>query len=316
MPVYNDERFVAAALESVRDQGSEEIEVVVVDDGAKDRTIEIVRGFMNRMPLRLIAPGRLGNWVAVTNIGLQEATGEWACFLHCDDLWLPGKLTRLRRELDRAESAMVLHNSLFIGPDGKHLGPWTCPLFPGLIPPEEFLEHLLVQNFIATCAPTFRRETAIRGGGMDEALWHTADWDLWLKLGSLADVRFLPEALSAFRVHPESLTVAHRLHPGEWEQQLMTVFQRHFPRWRATGRRRAEVQRAAMASITINSTLAAAARGESVRWREPLLKLLALGPSGWRRYVRDSRITERLGSRLKLRLSLRGASRSKAASTT
>lgn len=316
MPCYNGERYIGSALESVLAEPLDGVEVILVDDGSSDHSLDIVRRYMSRLPVRLITPGRIGNWVAVTNIGLREATGEWACFLHQDDLWLPGRIARLRDELRRARSTMALHNSLFIGPGGECLGPWTCPLSPGLISPCEFLEHLLVQNFIAICAPVFRREAAIGCGGMDEGLWYAADWDLWLKLGSLGDVQFFPETLSAFRVHPQSQTMAHQLHPGEWEQQLVTVFQRHFPQWSATGRRRAKVQRAALVSITINSVLAAAVRGESVRWREPILKFLALGPWGWRRVLRDSRMTERLASRLKLQRSLRGASHSAAASTT
>jgi glycosyltransferase involved in cell wall biosynthesis len=306
MPVYNGEKYIAAALQGVVSEFADDIEVIVVDDGSSDRSLEIVRGFMRRLPIRLISAGRRGNWVAVTNLGLREATCEWACLLHCDDLWLPGKIGRLRPELEQAKCSMVLHNAVFIGPDGRNLGPWTCPLSPGLIAPEEFLEHLLVQNFIAICSPIFRREAAIACGGLDEALWHAADWDLWLKLGSLGPTRFYSEALCAFRVHPESITAARQLRPGEWQQQLTTVFQRHFPAWKAAGKRRLQVERAAKASASINAALAAASRGERVQWREPIVRFLALGLPGWKRYMRDSRIAQRVRSRLKLRQSLIG----------
>ncbi len=302
IPTYNGEEYLGAALESVRSQYCEELEVLVVDDGSTDGTMAILDAFSRSLPLRVLRPGRLGNWVAATNIGLREARGEWACFLHQDDLWLPGRVSRMLPELARAEGAMVLHHSVFIGPGGERLGPWKCPLKEGDISASRFLGQLLVQDFIAIPAPVFRREAALSSGGLDESLWLTADWELWLRLGALGPVRFVPETLTAFRVHPESQTIARRLQPGEWEHQLGTVLDRHFDGWQAPEKEKKKVRQAAMVSNAINAKLAAAARGERVSLAAVLPQLVALGPAGWRRYLRDSRIIERVGSRLRVRL--------------
>jgi GT2 family glycosyltransferase len=305
MPTYNGERFMTAALDSVRDQyrdqDSDEIELVIVDDGSTDHTLDIVRGYAGALPVRLITPGRLGNWVAATNLGLREATGDWACFLHQDDLWLPGRLKRLRGEMESHQGPLIIHNAMYVGPDGRELGLWTCP-FPktGVIPSNQFVERLLVQNFIAIPSPVFRRKAVTDSGGLDEALWFSADWDLWLRLGAAGPVRFIGETLSAFRVHPASQTAARKLQPNEWEQQLTTVLARHLESWPIAGTLRGSVEQVAMASIAVNSALSAASRGESVKPAAVLLQLLALGPRGWRRYFRDSRIVQRVKSRLKL----------------
>ncbi len=147
----------------------------------------------------------------------------------------------------------------------------------------QFIERLLVQNFIAIPSPVFRREAVIQSGGLDEALWFSADWDLWLRLGALGPVRFIGETLSAFRVHPASQTAARKLQPNEWEEQLTTVLARHLENWPVTGRLRTSVERVARASIAVNSALSAASRGEPVRPAAVLLQLLALGPWGWHR---------------------------------
>jgi Glycosyl transferase family 2 len=300
MPTYNGEKFIAAALESVRDQHDDRIELVVVDDGSSDHTLDIVRGFAGVLPIRLITPGRLGNWVAATNLGLREAVGDWACFLHQDDLWLPGRLARLRREMESNQGALIVHDAVYVGPDGQGLGPWTCPLPPGAVPSNLFVERLLIQNFIAIPSPVFRRSAVIQGGGLDEALWFSADWDLWLRLGTLGPVRFIAEALCAFRVHPASQTAARELLPNEWEQQLTTVLAQHLKDWPITGSLRTSVERVARASIAVNSALSAASRGEPAKPAAVLLQLLALGPWGWHRYLRDSRIVQRVGSRLRV----------------
>jgi hypothetical protein len=299
MPTYNGERFIAAALESVRGQ-HDEIELIIVDDGSTDHTLDIVRDFAEDLPIRLLTPGRIGNWMAVSNIGLREATSDWVCFLHQDDLWLPGRMARLRGEMESVQGVLVLHNAMFVGPDGQKLGSWTCPFPEGDVPPIRFMERLLIQNFIAIPSPVFRRSAAIGSGGLDEALWFSADWDLWLRLGTMGRVRFIAETLSAFRVHPASQTAARKLLPNEWELQLTAVLVRHLQNWPATGKLRASVERVAMASIAVNSALSAASRGEPVSSSEVFLKLLTLGPSGWHRYLRDSRIVQRVKSRLKV----------------
>jgi len=301
MPVYNGEKYIAVALESVREQKCDGIELVVVDDGSTDRTLDIVRSFARDLPIRIITPGRIGNWVAVSNIGLREAAGEWACFLHQDDFWLPGRMVRMRREIESAEGALILHNAMFVGPEGQNLGPWTCPIKEGSVLPKLFLKHLLVQNFIAIPSPLFRRAAALQSGGMDETLWFSADWDLWLRLGALGPVRFVNEALSAFRVHPESQTLARKLKPGEWTQQLTTVLDRHLHRAPFTEKELASTARAAEVSIAVNSALAAASHGEPARPFSVILKLLSLGPWGLHNYLRDCRIIQRVSSRLKAR---------------
>ena len=305
MPVYNGERFIAATLESVRAQYREGTELVIVDDGSTDRTPELVRDFAAVYPVRIITPGRLGSAEAACNIGLREARGQWAGFLHCDDLWLPGRMARLWGEMETTDAVMIVHNSVFIGPDGRRLGPWTCPFSEGNVPREQFIERLLVQNFIAPVAPVFRREVALESGGMDRTIWACPDWDLWLRLGSLGPVKFIAETLTAYRVHSQSQTVAHPRLADEWEQNLSIVLDRHLKNLAATGEHRASVERVARASVAVNSALLAALRGEPTRPLAAFLQLLALGPVGWHRYLRDSRIMQRVGARLKVQRVLR-----------
>jgi hypothetical protein len=95
-------------------------------------------------------------------------------------------------------------------------------------------------------------------------------------------------------------TAARKLLPNEWEQQLTKVFAEHLQSWPITGKLRASVERVGMTSIAVNSSLAAVSRGESTKYSTVLLQLLALGPWGWHRYLRDSRIVQRVQSRLKV----------------
>ena len=301
MPTYNGERYLLPALESLLPQLDDGVELVVVDDGSTDGTVELVERLTRGTATRILRPGRMGNWVAATNLGLREARSEWACFLHQDDLWLPGRVAQLQEALTTAPGALVVHDTRFIDPLGATLGHWTLPLPAGDVDPAEFTERLLVQNFVSINAGTFRRAVALEQGGLDERLWFSADWDLWLRMAGRGPVRVLREELGAYRVHPESQTAARKIGAGEWEDQLGTVLDRHLAAWPVLGPRRRAVERAARCSVAVNSALAVAARGGQAAWLPLALRLLALGPLGWRRYLRDSRIVQRLTPRLRLR---------------
>jgi len=291
MPAWNGERYLQAALESVRREGVEGYEILAVDDGSTDRTPEILRSWAALVPLRMVSRSGSGNWVAASNAALREARGRYACFLHQDDLWLPGRLGAIEREVS-AQPALIVHPAVFVGPGGERLGPWRCPLPEGDVDPELFAERLIVQNFIAIPAPVFEREAALRAGGMDESLWYTADWDFWLRLAREGTIRYLDAPLAGFRVHPASQTMV-RTDAADRRRQLEAVLERHA---RALPH---AVQRAARLSVEVN--LALAAKRGAVRWSALLGALARLGPAGLRRYLRDSRIFERVAARLRLR---------------
>ena len=90
IPVYNGERFLAEAIESVQGQTWRPVEVIVVDDGSTDRSGEVARRFAS---VRCLRQDNAGQAVA-RNHGAAVATGQFLAFLDADDLWLADKLER------------------------------------------------------------------------------------------------------------------------------------------------------------------------------------------------------------------------------
>jgi len=300
MPTYNGEAYLRAALESIAVQGEAHIEVIVIDDGSTDRTIQIVESFIPRLPLNVVRRDHVGNWVASTNYGLSIARGDYISFLHQDDLWMQDRLLVLKSKLAECQSAtMILHSSWFIDASGRRVGLWQCPLPKAgqELDPEMVVERLLVQNFIGIAAPLFSREAALRAGALDEDLWYTADWDLWLKLAAAGRTMYVPRPLSAFRLHHESQTIRRSTHSAAFRRQLEAVLDKHL---RVRASPPTAVRAAACLSINVNVTLAAWAHGHRPTIWPLLLQFLLLGPSGWYRYTRDSRITERLIARVRI----------------
>ncbi|PDV97074.1 glycosyltransferase family 2 protein [Candidatus Chloroploca asiatica] len=91
IPVYNGERFLAEALQSVLDQTLPPDEIIVVDDGSTDNSATIARSFGS--PVRVLTQANLGP-AAARNLGVAHTTGDLLAFLDADDLWLPNKLAR------------------------------------------------------------------------------------------------------------------------------------------------------------------------------------------------------------------------------
>ena len=305
VPTYNGQSYLHAALEGIVAQGDDRIEVLAIDDGSTDRTLAILDEYTTRLPLEVIPRPHFGNWTTTTNIALSRARGDHACFLHQDDCWLPGRLEVLKRLLtEHPRAALFLHPSWFIDVEGRRVGRWRCPLpRDGRPVASDFvLERLLVQNFISIPAPLFRRETVLALGGLDETLWYTADWDLWLKLVATGETVHWPEPLSCFRIHPLSQTVRASSQSARFRSQMERVFERHMARWKPSRRRvKRQVAKAGRFSAAVNTAMVAHFHGQRAHLGRLAWQALALGPGGWRRFLRDSRIVERTRARLRTR---------------
>jgi hypothetical protein len=301
MPTYNGAAYVAAALDSIADQVGDDVEVIALDDGSTDETLALLRRYAERLPLRIVARGRIGSWVANTNHGLSLARGEYVCYLHQDDCWLPHRLATLKaRARAHPTVALFLHASYFIDAAGQRLGAWRCPLPPHrMLHPDRVLESLLVQNFIAIPAPLFRREVALQVGGMDERLWYTADWDFWLKLATAGETFYDPRPLACFRIHALSQTMRQSRDGGDFRRQHEAVLDRHLPAWlRGHADLRPVLAQVAEFSAEVNAALADSLHRRMPDWGNLLGLGFALGPAGWHRFLRDSRIVERVRARL------------------
>ncbi|WP_434722981.1 glycosyltransferase [Mesorhizobium sp. RIZ17] len=299
MPVHAGEAWIAATLDSLADEPAGDLEVLVIDSSPTGATAAIVERFAHRLPLRLLERRDLGLWQTKTNLGVELAAADHVCILHQDDLWLPDRVAAARRWLaDAPEVGLHLAPTAVIDRHGRRVGRWNCPLPADEVLGAQFLlERLLVQNFVSVPAPIFARTAWLACGGMDEKLWYTADWDIWAKLAVAAPVIYHDEITTAFRVHGSSLTVTGSRDASEFQSQMQIVLERHLPRLPASSRR--WVEPAARASISVNVSLAAASGGDLKALVRAARAVLSLGPRGTRRYLRDSRLRERVTCRLR-----------------
>ena len=309
LPVYNGERYLAAALESVLSQSDESIETLVSDDGSSDASIAITRSLSDGDRIRLIEGPRKGNWVANSNFAVRQARGQFVSFLHQDDLWLPGRVRSIRAAVSRSPSrSLWLGPSRFVDTAGEFAGTWRLPFRASTtsVEPTDFLERLLVQNFVAMPAPVFARTSFDSMGGMDENLWYSADWDLWLKLGGISGVGLWPDATTGFRIHGQSQTMVGASLSESMKSQCEAVRSRYLSRIVDPDVRDA-VDRAGRFSCELNARLANAIGRRAIHWRGLATGMIGLGLGGAYRFARDARILERSFARLRAGLASRSS---------
>jgi glycosyltransferase involved in cell wall biosynthesis len=225
IPAYNAEKYIVQSIRSVLAQNYSPIEILVVDDGGTDRTIEIIR---HEAPQARIISQANGGAAAARNTGLRNATGELICFLDADDGWFPGKLEAMVAYLRRhPEAGLVSHELLhwkpdrsgdypeLVRPDRRGL-PETEAGRTGWIYPVLLLEGCMVH----TSSIMLRREVFEHVGFFNTDLKVGEDYDYWLRASQKYQIHTLNEIYSFYRNSvPGSLT--NKTHPENYEYKVL-----------------------------------------------------------------------------------------------
>lgn len=201
MPTYNQAAFIERSLLSVLNQGYANLELIVVDGGSTDGTVDILRRHAARIAHR-ISERDQGQSDAL-NKGFALATGEVFGWLNSDDLYLPGALHEATRALAaHPRKGIVYGDWLAIDADDRLIAHERAFDFSlGQFKYEGF--HLNAQSMF------WRREVHERFGQFDLALYNTMDYDMILRFGlneGAASFLRLPTALGCFRRHAQQKT--------------------------------------------------------------------------------------------------------------
>jgi GT2 family glycosyltransferase len=204
MPAYNAEGYLGRAVESVLRQSFGDLELLIVDDGSSDRTVEIARGFASRdARVRVLQQQNAGPGPA-RNTGFAAAVGQLFAFLDSDDEWDATFLAEHVAMLEaRPDIDVLVGNARNRG--GARDGEPARPVEDDgrLIPLTKILgdERAL---FIMT---VFRRTVIDTIGGFDPALFTNEEYEMWIR-ASLAGFTFArhPKPLGWYTCRPDSLS--------------------------------------------------------------------------------------------------------------
>jgi len=214
IPVYNTEKYLAQAIKSVLEQTVQPDEIIVVDDGSTDNSVEVARQFLPKV--KIITQQNAGAGAA-RNTGIKQASGEYLAFLDADDLWIENKLEQQLSYLKNyPETNMVLGTvRQFISPElpDEH----KSKLNPELEKMPGFLAGtLLIQT-----------ETFFKVGFFDEKLelgefidWFSRAKDLGLTF------QVLNETFLKRRIHTSNMGIYKKQHLKDYTTLLRTALAR------------------------------------------------------------------------------------------
>lgn len=194
IPVFNGEKFVSEAIESAISQIGVNSEIIVVDDGSTDNTINIIRGFGDRVTLY----EQKNSGVSVArNYGASKAKGEYLAFLDADDVWLSGKLEK--------QYGKILDGYDLVFTDRYNFGEvGDLPEFHSGVfefPEGDVFEKLIYRNFITNSSVVVKKTIYEEFGGYDDNLFTCEDWDLWLRISTKYKIGVCREPLLRYRLH-------------------------------------------------------------------------------------------------------------------
>jgi glycosyltransferase involved in cell wall biosynthesis len=179
IPAYNAEHTILETIASVQQQTFADFELIVINDGSTDRTLELLQNVEDER-LKIFSYENGGLSVA-RNRGITHATGEFIAFLDADDLWKPDKLELQLTALQQHSEAGIAYSwTNYVDEQGKLLDTGVHLFFEGDVQAE-----LLVNNFIASGSNPLIRTQAIESvGEFDPTCAGCADWDYWLRLSA------------------------------------------------------------------------------------------------------------------------------------
>jgi glycosyltransferase involved in cell wall biosynthesis len=197
MPVYNGERFVGQAIESILRQTYRELELIVVDDGSTDATPRILAAYAASDDRIVVHTQENAGYVAALNTAAAIGQGELLARLDADDVAEPSRLRRQVDFLDAHPDVAVVGGSLLV------IDATGRPFYLATYPPEASDIRAALAHRTPLAHPTvlMRRRVFDAVGGYRTGFPHAEDYDLWLRISSAHELVNLPDIFARYRVH-------------------------------------------------------------------------------------------------------------------
>lgn len=211
IPLYNAEQYIAECLDSVVKQTYKNIEIIIVDDGSTDGSLDIVKSLYSGEKRIILLSQENKGASAARNVGLQRATGKYIQFLDADDKLDENKIQiqmDLLKSLQYPKDILVFSAWTILGKPFEEMGQNQKTVWHDYENPIDILVDFPLNG---CCLPLYVYLTSIelikKAGGWDETLTLNDDGEFFARvINESASLRFVDKALAYYRPTPNSLS--------------------------------------------------------------------------------------------------------------
>lgn len=183
MPAYNCEKYVVEAINSILTQTYRNWELLVLDDGSKDNTLQIIEEFSQKdSRIKALPNGKNMGVSATRNRGIELASGEWIAFLDSDDMWNSEKLEKQFEIVEKEAAEFLFTGSSYINEEGEP--------YKGIFEvPEKITYKKLRNQNVISCSSVLVKKKYFENIKMEKDEMHE-DYAVWLRILKLGVTAF------------------------------------------------------------------------------------------------------------------------------
>jgi GT2 family glycosyltransferase len=219
IPNYNSGKYLEKSLDSIFGQGYQDLDVIVVDGGSTDNSLEILRRYQGAHSNLLVHTTETEGEVAHINVGMALARGDIVSWLCADDTYEPGCFRAIVEKFwSKPETQWVYGKVKIINETGAEVRGIVTKA-KEVLQPRYSYPALQCVCFIAEPSVFMRRNFYLCVGEYDKNLPFTADYDYWLRAGRLSEPVFINEHLANWRAHSGSTSV------NNYKRQMIQAYE-------------------------------------------------------------------------------------------
>ena len=242
IPTYNLADYICEAIDSVLNQTFKDFEIIVVDDGSKDNTREVLKKYVNKISYFFKDNGGIAS---ARNFGIKRSKGDYIALLDADDIWMPDKLEQqiniynidpeiaaVFTDAETFDNNGIIRNSLrpLSAPtDTKSLKYkiFEAGLNDGSVIKGDFYPDLINSNLFAASTALIKKSCLEKIGSFDENLVIDDDYDLWIRISKSFPVSFYSMVLMRYRIREDSASGTRGMRPYLYRKRDAYMFENH-----------------------------------------------------------------------------------------
>lgn len=228
MPVYNGEKYVNKSIKSVLDQNFKDFELIVINDGSTDSTLEKIKLFLD-VRIKVINNNTNLGIQKSLNIGLKKAKGDYIARIDADDIWI--NKNKLKKQIDFMENntdyILCGTGAICVDSKGEEIFRYFKPKSD-----KDIRNTILSRNCFIHSSVLFRKEIGINLGGYSEDIKykHIEDYELWLRMGLIGKMYNFSDHDIMYTIHKDSISSKNKVEQLKKSIRVSKVYKNKYPR--------------------------------------------------------------------------------------